>query len=65
MPYVDRLDQSRVGRRVAAETWPQQNATQPQPDVLQRPQESLQSIEKIGSGGGTRTHGLGIMRPSL
>jgi len=65
MPYVDRLDPSRMGRRVAAETRPQQNATQPQPDVLQRPQKYLQSIEKIGSGGGNRTHGLGIMRPSL
>ncbi len=65
MPYVDRLDQSRMGWRVALETRPQQNATQPQPDVLQKPLESLQSIENIGSGGGNRTHGLGIMRPSL
>ncbi len=57
MPYVDRLDQSRMGWRVALETRPQQNATQPQPDVLQKPLESLQSIENIGSGGGNRTHG--------
>ena len=63
MPYVDRLDQSRMGWRVASETRPQQSATQPQPDVLQKPQESLQSIENIGSGGGNRTHGLGIMSP--
>jgi integrase len=46
-------------------TTPQLSATQEQPANIDVPAEVLQLVENIGAGGGNRTHGLGIMRPSL
>jgi integrase len=53
---IDKLD---------APTSPQLSATQAQPAGDDVPAEVRQLLENIGAGGGTRTHGLGIMRPSL
>ncbi len=54
--YVNRLD---------SKTTPQESATPAQPAKESDEAESLEVVEMIGSGGGNRTHGLGIMRPSL
>ena len=54
--YVDRLDSTTSTR---------QSATLAQPATEQGQSKSPEVVEIIGSGGGTRTHGLGIMRPSL
>jgi len=53
---VDKLD---------APTNPQLSATQAQPDEVEEKEMLPQAIDLIGAGGGNRTHGLGIMRPSL
>jgi len=53
---IDRLD---------AATAPQLSATLLQPAENAIPIEVRQLIEKISAGGETRTHDLGIMRPSL
>jgi integrase len=53
---IDKLD---------APTIPQLSATQAQPAGSDVPSEVRQLVEKIGAGGGNRTHDLGIMRPSL
>ncbi len=54
--YVNRLD---------SKTTPQKSATPAQPAKESDEAEFLEVVEIIGSGGGDRTHGLGIMRPSL
>ena len=40
-------------------------ATRTQPEGQAREEKPQEVVERIGSGGGTRTHDLGIMRPSL
>ena len=53
---IDKLD---------APSTPQLSATQAQPAESGIPVEVRQLLENVGAGGGNRTHGLGIMRPSL
>ena len=53
---IDKLD---------APTNPQLSATQLQPRENGEQDIPTQVVDLIGAGGGNRTHGLGIMRPSL
>ena len=53
---IDKLD---------ALTNPQLSATQVQPQESDEQNALAEVVDLIGAGGGNRTHGLGIMRPSL